>query len=491
MRRLAVLAAILAAVTAVAAFAGTRPDPAAQAQADGCGRSVAGLFKREQPTWAYVNDATAPAEGPAPPAQWARGLVDANPVWLSSHPTDVDDPVTHDSFDFLVNVKPDGPYAFLLGTGNFAGEEGDEEMGRLHTEWEEAAFPSFAWPEAGDRVDLLGSWIWDCGHWADGGERTELHPLRAVWVQRAGPSPRSPTGEREGDLFISTDKTPAGASADCAHRTKGDRAAFNACLAREPNWQDVNGAYRFTLAAPPRPSPAARLRVRVVDAGSSAGAPAVKVAPSARGATVSVTVAQPAGSRVVIAKQVFLGWQPTPASALPVHLRVSFEQILVRRAMDPGCPATKPLCASVESTRRGQISRPPGEWALYADVAGIWTRWKLLRPTDGQTLPLRQTVDVYVGRGRPWRVFVGGRECDNSALSAHSITSPPSPCPRGTAEFLDLVGDDSPGAVVDAHASASGVDGTHVANARLEHSSCPPVNRLGCYRITYHVTTVR
>src|SRR5262249_58779029 len=124
---------------------------------------------------------------------WASGLVSATPAWLGAHPASVDDPVTHDSFDFLINVKVDPQYDFLLGTGNFAGEA--EETGRVHTEWEEKAFPSFAWPEPGDRVLLLGNWVWDCGHWAGGGERTELHPLRAVWVQRQAVSPRSATGE--------------------------------------------------------------------------------------------------------------------------------------------------------------------------------------------------------------------------------------------------------------------------------------------------------
>jgi hypothetical protein len=484
-KQLAAVAATVAAAAAVAAYAGTRPDPATQARADGCGRNVAALFRKEEPTWVYVNDADAPADGPPPAPQWVRGVVSANPGWLGSHPAAVDDPVTHDSFDFLINVKPDAPYAYLLGTGNFAGA--GEETGRLHTEWEENAFPSFAWPEPGDRVELLGSWVWDCGHWGGGGERTELHPLRAVWVQRQSVSPRSATGESEADLFVSTDKTPAGASADCAHRSKGDRAAFKACLGAEPNRQDVNGAYRFDLVAPPRPSPAAKLRVRVVDAGSSPGAPAVKVVSGAGGPSVVVGVAAPPGRRVVVAKQIFVGWSAAPR---PVHLRVRFEQILVRRAMDPGCPPTNPLCASKETTRTGQISRPPGEWILYADVAGVWTRWRLLRPTDGQTLPLGQSVDVYVARGRPWRVFVTGRECDNSSLSAHSILSPPSPCPRSTAEFLDLVGDDSPGAVVDRYGSTRGVDGVHVSNSRLEESSCPRTNSQGCYRLTYRVTTL-
>jgi hypothetical protein len=415
-----------------------------------------------------------------------KGVVDANPSWLAAHPTDIDDPVSHDSFDFLVNVRPDAAYSGLLGTGNFAAD--GEETGRLHTEWEEAAYLPFAWPEPGDRVELLGSWVWDCGHWSGGGERTELHPLRAVWVQRRGVSPRSATGETEGDLLISTDKTPAGVSADCAHRAKADSAAFKACLAAEQNWQDASGTYRFGLVAPPRPGPGAKLRVRIVDAGSTPGAPAVRIVPGSRSPSVSVTVVTPAGKRVVVAKEIFVGWDRGPR---PDRVRIRFERILVRRGMDPGCPPTAPHCALPGSTRAGQISRPPGEWVLYSDVAGVWTRWRLLRPFDGQTIRLGRTVDVYVAARQPWRVLVTGRECDNGSLSADSVIVPPSPCPVGTGEFLDLVGDDSPGTVVQGYASPQAAAGDHAVDSHNDHSSCPAVNLQGCYRVTYMITVVR
>jgi hypothetical protein len=483
-RAVVAVAALLAAGSAVAALTATRPDPATQAQADGCGRNGAALFKKEQPTWVYVGDAGAPADGPPPAPQWARGVVDATPAWLGSHPANIDDPVSHDAFDFLINVKPDANYAFLMGTGNFSTAGEAEQAGRLHTEWEQAALAPFAWPAPGDRVALFGNWVWDCGHWLPGGERTELHPLRAVWVDRQGLSPRSPAGEREADLFVSTDATPAGASADCAHRTKGDKTAFHACLASAPNWQSVNGAYRFSLAAPPRPSGRARMTVRVVDAGS-AGAPAVRAVPGTNGAVVTLTIAAPAGRRIVVAKKVFVGWTQAPK---PVHVRVTFRRILVRRAMDPGCVSP---CTSVETTRTGQISKPPGEWTLYSSVGGIWTQWPLLRPSDGQTLPLKRTVDLWLGAHQPWRVTVTGRECDNGSLSASSVTRPPAPCPAGTGEFLDLAGDDSPGVVTDAFRSPAAAVGEHATDARLAGSTCPPANTHGCYRVTYSVSIVR
>jgi hypothetical protein len=483
--RLGFAVAVTVSAGGIAAFAATRPDPATQAQADGCGRSVSALFKKEQPTWVYVGDAGFPAAGPPPPPQMVNGIASASPLWLSAHPTDVDDPVSHASFDFLVNVKPDSSAGFLLGTGNFAGAGEAEEAGRLHTEWEQAALPSFAWPSAGDRVQLQGNWVWDCGHFTGGGERTELHPLRAFWVERQGVSPRSASGEREGDLVISTDGTPAAGSANCAHRTRDDTTAFKACLDSDSGWQDVNGSYRFALVAPPRPGPKERLHLRVVDAGSSAGAPAVEAVPGLNGAVVTVEVSSPPGRQVVIAKRVFAGWDTSPK---PVHLRVTFDRILVRRSMDPGCTAP---CTSVETTRPGQISKPPGEWVLYSEVAGVWSRWPLLRPVDGQTIPLHRSVDVYVGRRQPWSVLVTGRECDNGSLSARSITAPPSPCPAGTGEFLDLSGDDSPGTVFARYVSPQAGVGAHGVDSQSAHSSCPAVNARGCYRVVYTITVLR
>jgi hypothetical protein len=482
--RVVFTAALLAAATAIAALAATRPDPATQAEADGCARDFTAFLKREAPTWAYIGDASTAASGPPPAPQAVTGIVDASPPWLGAHPADIDDPVAHTSFDLVANVKPDSPGRFLLGAGNFAGLGEVEQAGRLHVEWEEAAFPPFAWPVQGDRVQLHGSWVWDCGHWMGGGERTELHPLRAVWVERQGVSPRSPAGEREGDLFVSTDGTPAAASANCAHLAKGDRPAFKACLASDAGWQDVGGSYRFFLGAPPRPDAKARLRARVVDTGSTPGAPRVTAVTGRNGAVVSVKVASSPGRRLVVAKRVFVRWDRSPR---PVHLRVTFTRILVRRAMDPGCTAP---CSSVETTRVGQISRPPGEWTLYSSVAGVWQRWPLLRPVDGQTVSLRRTVDVYVGSRQRWGVVVTGRECDNGSLSARSVTTPPSPCPGGTGEFLDRDGDDAPGTAAAYYRGPAQAVGTHAVDSHLDHSSCPPANRLGCFRVTYTVKVV-
>src|SRR5438132_270726 len=307
----AALAAGLAAT--LAALAGS-PGPAGidpqQAVLDGCGRDYNAEVGRYLSTWVYVGDHAAPAVGPPPPQQRLEGLVSSSHFpQLASHPTEEDLPTVHRAYDFNFDVLPDRAYSGLLGgdptlhTGNFAGN--GPSTARLHVEREQTAFPSFAWPEPGDRIALVGSWIWDCGHWITGGERTELHSFRALWRLRnpGGPSPLSPYGEREGDLVVSNEKTFAGVEPDCAHATKVDVLAFHSCLSTETRWADVRGTYRFRLKLPARPSPNARLRLRVLDAGSSRGAPRARATVRGRVVDVSLEIARSPARRLVVAER--------------------------------------------------------------------------------------------------------------------------------------------------------------------------------------------
>jgi hypothetical protein len=496
------LAAIVPVAVAVAALRANGPDPFVQAQADGCGRDRTAILTHQAPNWAYVNDKDFPSSGPPPAARWVSGAVQAaNVPALAAHPSGGDDPFTHSSYDFNFNILPDLQYQNLLGgspeakTSNYGGE--GEETGRLHTEREMGSTPSFVWAEPGDRITELGSWVWDCDH-TTSGERAEFHPIRAIWLERnrrgpaTGVSPSSPYGESEGDLFVSTDGTPAAIEANCAHQTKGDKVAFKACLGTTSSWVDVNGVYRFTLHAPPRPGHGAKLRVRVVDRGSS-GAPAVTVKPAGTDATVSLTIAAPPGKQVVVAKQILLGWTPMPAAKLPVHLRVRFDSLLIRRAMDPSCPTDKPDCSyKAESTRLGQTATAPGEWNLYWDVNGLWGAWTptVLRARDGQSFKGSQTVDVYVGRTQPWRLFTVARECDFGVFGSfrgQAFLMPP--CPR-TQEIGHPAGDDYPGALQAGYWLPGRNLGAHTTNSIVAGSTCPAENTKGCYALTYTVTRV-
>jgi hypothetical protein len=473
-------------------YAVTRPDPETEARQDGCGRSRQAEFARQAPGWVYVGDRGYPAGGPTPPVQWIDGVVRAAGNQAEAvHPSGGDDPTTHDSFDFNLNILPDPAYAGLLGgreqekTGNFEGE--GEETGRIHIERELKGFPTFAWAEAGDRVKVMGSWVWDCGHWDPGGERTELHPYRAMWVERRVSS-RSPWGEAEGDLYVSTQATPAGQIAECAHRSKGDPAAYKACTFAQPDWLDVSGDYDLTLPAPPKPPGATRLVARVVDRGSTVPVPAPVV--SGGVARLRFRLAAMPGTRLVVAKQVFLGWTPVRAAALPVHLRVRFTRVLVRRAMDPGCASYMPGCGSPRSTLDGQISASPGEFRIFSDVAGQWLLWPALyRGGDGDAFAPHVVQDVYVPRNGSWRLLLWPHECDFGTLSWSDPNGPMAPCPKSQ-EFGNFSGDDLPGLVV-ARFTGAALGARHANASTAPPSTCPASNMRGCLAFDYRVERVR
>jgi len=69
----------------------------------------------------------------AVPGEGADGnvITGVTNVGQLAHPADIDDPVTHSSFDFLVNVKPDPTVEWLMGTGNFAGESEETALAVL------------------------------------------------------------------------------------------------------------------------------------------------------------------------------------------------------------------------------------------------------------------------------------------------------------------------------------------------------------------------
>ena len=485
MRRLALAALVVAAVGVAAAIADTKPDPNVQAKPDGCQRNGTALYTMFAPNWVYVGDDKAPADGPPPAPRWVSGIVQSNDEGLlASRVATADNPITHRSFDVNIDVKADAETAFLTG----ASRDGTTQQDHLHLERESGATPWWTVPKPGDRISALGSWVWDCDHYQGKGERTEFHPFRALWVDR-GVSSRSPRGETEGDLFVSTDGTPAGAQADCAHRTKGG-PGYKDCAHAADTWQDVNGAYGFELAAPPRPAPGSRLVVRVVDQGS-VNAPHVTAVGSGRVVKVSFRIDAPKSRRVVVAKQLFAGWAGAPA---PVHLRVRFDSVLVRRAMDPSCRPDQPDCpARNETTLLGQIASPPGEYQITWRVGDVWGEWKprTLLARDGQTFKGTQAVDLWVPRGKPWTLVALARECDFGAVPSFAGPGvPAAPCPR-TNEVGNPKGDDFAGAVAVRFPSPEASLGRRSANAHTEGSSCPPSNKNGCWQLTYTVSRVR
>jgi hypothetical protein len=489
----AVTLAALVAVAGVLAKTLTRPDPNTLAAADGCERNDATLIQGRSPNWARVTDSTTKATEAPPPLRWAEGVASSNGLpWYSPHVSGGDLPYSHAGYDFNLDVLLDPAYADLIGIGNTAtaGAE-SSEAGRLHTEREAQRLPFFAWPEPGDRVRLLGYWVWDCDHYQPAGERTELHPIVGLWVKRKW-SPNSRTGETEADLYLTTDKTTAGKQADCAHKTKHDQSAFKACLATERDYVDIGGTYKYVLSLPPS-SRGGRKLVRIVDMGS-VNRPPIRAATTGgpwNQAGIAFTIPHD-GRRHVVALRVFARWAARRST--PLHYRVSVEKILIRRAMDPACiPQRTAPCGTPQTTREDQVSHgPTGEWNVYWSVGGNWSLWKptVLRPRDGQTLRPKVSTDVWVPRGKRWRVFVWPRECDWGTLALGG-SGALFPCPK-QGEAGVRAGDDVPGGTLKTFTAGERVEGLHTLANLWPIASCPRgANPSGCYDVTIRVRRIR
>src|ERR1051325_2358510 len=160
MRRLVLLLAL----AGIAAASGLAPSGAAdhpnshvQPLIDGCERSNTSIALTVA-EWVYVHRAAVLAARLRGDQTAGRRTLEG--VVTDSKPSGDDQFISHDYVDFSQDVHVDPAYSGLVGTG--------DTPDTMHTEWEEARVPQWAWPQVGDRVRESGSYIWDCGHWGNG-----------------------------------------------------------------------------------------------------------------------------------------------------------------------------------------------------------------------------------------------------------------------------------------------------------------------------------
>jgi len=479
--------AISASVAAGGPPSASSPD---QPGRDGCQRNAGGVIFLKTPEWVYVGRDAA--------VRSAQGVVRV------SHVAKEDAPGEHDSHDYNANLQVDAASRYLLGgdpqsqTGNYA--PGDpEESRRLHFEYESAAVPSFAWPSDGDHAKLWGSWIWDCGHWTDGGgqivgERTEFHPLTAMVVTRKTPYlPR--TTQSQTDVFISSDGTRARAVERCALALQPISPSeygpdFRQCARDDASRrvQPVRGTYRFRVAAPPKPSRGARLFYRVMSRIRGASG-TERVRRTAHGLRVAVTMPAKAPSYarpVRYGKSFFVGWTGLQRTR-PTPLRVTLDTLTIRHA-DPDLTESDPSS---------------GKWNLYLNINGylkLLNDWvpALGSVRDGQKLTINRTVPINVPAGRGLSLLVHGRECDiPSGKVVFGEYSPVvKPCPLNTDEPTIKLLNDDPGLILDAYRTAGAALGHHVSTSASSTTRFPGSGRIsfgdgtqgaGDYELSYTV----
>ncbi|MHB8604279.1 MAG: hypothetical protein ACYDCK_03405 [Thermoplasmatota archaeon] len=452
--------------------AASHPDSSTQPVADGCTRDPGGLLAGTAPEWVYVN------HDPAP--KYVRGTV------VESHPAGADLFRTHTGYDADTTLALDPAYADFAATANLA-----EENGALAIEWQESVLPTWAWPAPNDTLEVMGSWIWDCGHWGQGptdpgyfipgvapieppvvGEDTEIHPPRMFVVHHAA-SDVAADGASVADAIISSDGTLARATADHAE------GACTAPLADMcPTWTAVNDRdYSFDIAAPSPPPPGATIAWRVEDEGS-ANAPAEIVTANATGIHVVVPFHGWGhdGDAMRFSKRFFVTWigATTPPRT---HVRVTLDRLTWLSELDG--PQSSLVCPpDLPCTANPQMSAPPDEVVLYVEAAGIWQRVDssaLLAAHPGDIIPLTTSFDAYLPMGAALTVDGVARECDMPGLIE---------CPVPTEAGFN----DAAGSFAATLGDASSASGAHTIAGTS--NDCETSTHSACYQLAYHVAIV-
>ncbi len=292
-------------------------------------------------------------------------------ILARSHVTHTDFPFQpwHAFYDWNFHVRPDKQYTYLNSPANKHNDTGELE---IECEWDTAFLPSWAWPQDGDRVWIVGRWIYDCGHPETNGHRSEIHPPKAIVSYRTEAvqfqENSGPTRANQAILFIGRDGG----------------------YWRQPiNDQD----YAFDLYLPPKPYAEA--------------VPVLKVEPQTGALPVQpqftpFPVGVPSALRVVIPLKgvnphpdnygaiISGGWSdPHRTENVQVkRFRVTVEEILMDANLDP---------------------TDTDEWYVYVGVNG---RWKIFEDLGGASHKLNYSVDLDLHPSDQIHITACGREAD-------------------------------------------------------------------------------
>jgi hypothetical protein len=189
----------------------------------GCRTGGVGGINKIKPEWVSVRRADNP--------EIAQGVIVR--AGLATN----DAPNSHFSHDITWHVNLDGFFAGLNSDAN----EVANGVRLMEMEWDSKFIPIEFWPVPGDRVWMMGRWVFDCGHPP---YHTEIHPPIAVAFTRQEPTTfpgdSKPTLTNRTSIYI--------------HGRGGNYSAPVAVR-----------DYEFDIPLPPRPSPRHQVRAQVVD----------------------------------------------------------------------------------------------------------------------------------------------------------------------------------------------------------------------------------
>jgi hypothetical protein len=289
-------------------------------------------------------------------------------------------PSDHTSHDWNFFVKLDRPYNNLNSSEN---RVSNDEM-VMEMEWETRYFPNMFLPIAGDRVWMMGRWIFDCGHLP---YHTEFHPPLATAFTRRDPTvlagDRAPSFTNKSFIYI-----------------HGEGGYYRAPVAVRD--------YQLSIRVPPRPSRTAELRAEVVRL--PFGGPAPILTPSSIDGRVHVVYPLAAINDPSPARQfgaiVAAGWREPILSRGYRRLRVTFDAVRINTDHDPFAS---------------------GEWRFWVRAGSEWFEVPGLDDVDdGDVMPINRSIEVLVPEDGAFTIQTTGWEddCDNRFATPGHIRKP-------------------------------------------------------------------
>ena len=226
-----------------------------QAIADGCQRDTTKIYTGFAPNWAYVNDKDFPSSGPAAGAALGERHRQGAQRDLASRVASSDDPITHHSYDVNIDVTVDSQNT----SSPASSRDATAEQGTIHLERESASYPRFGRCRSratASQASARGSGTATTTR-AAARRRSSIRSARPGSCATPGTPRRRARGEAEGDLFVSTDATPAGQVGGVRARDEG-HGRVQDVLARRAQLAERQRRLRVHSALRARPRPAGR-----------------------------------------------------------------------------------------------------------------------------------------------------------------------------------------------------------------------------------------
>jgi hypothetical protein len=311
-------------------------------------------------------------------------------------------PFSHTSHDSNFHVKLDPKYTGLASVNHPKDENGQRTM---EMEWEIGTtntgitdrFPKLFWPWEGDRVWMMGRWVWDCSHFDPlhlNGWLSEIHPPFATAFTRNEP-----------------------------HQFPGENKPSSAAVTyiyihgRGGNYNTPVGGrnYEFDIPMPPKPSflPTTLLRSHVIVLPFDGPAPILTSKLQENKAHVVIPLSSiPASTGLKYGAIVAAKWidttRPLPSTEGFRTLRVTFDSIKVNRDHDYGSGEWNQLWVGVN-----------GKWI---ELSGPLGHYGLNDVDDGQVIRFptgSKSVTVTVPEKGELKIMTSGWEDDNDGYYGH------------------------------------------------------------------------